>query len=412
MYYSDSPPDSAPAHILQAVLDLSRMKGPDAVASRAVAEAARVAPSYINYRFGSFSALMDEARREADARRRAYWEGALENLSDLDAQPGDLLALAFTANRAAVTQLGGAEDLFWSDALDAARRGASPPHRSGLAAERAFWTRLSQCVASTTAAPDLLLAFSLSLRFSYLVFETPEDFDGWALALLDRFCDRLSGGAPESAADSGFRRAAEISRLSEEPADAPRHETAKKILETTVDLIIEHGVGAVSHRKIAAAGGFSVSSVQHFFGARDDYVRAAFREIYRRILNRAHPEAPPRSMTSDALMARLSQRTNAERPVLLKEFGAMHGLILAAGYEKKAAGAIARALIARFGESSHRLLDSLIDSRGAVGRLDAQIFSMTINQAQTLHLCEGRAPHEDSVDLGQFGRLILEALFV
>ena len=393
------------------VLDIARESGADAVTSRGIAERAGVSPSYVNYKFGGLARLLKETQQHADAVRGDYWKRSLDQLKDCRLSLNDLAALIFLKNRSALLDYGGAEDVFWSSVFLAARGHENISSVSSLKQEHAFWTYVADSADGTHVQSDILLAFSLALRFSYLVFEKQDDFDPWALALVGRFSDRLKGYAPSEAKDSAFRRQYEMAVSFETDMSEPGHETARKIIQTTADLMTNDGVAAVSHRKIAAAGGVSVSSVQHFFGSRQNYVRAAFQEIYRRIVARSVPEMPQeKSMSIDDLMAQISKRVRLDQDTSLKEFGAMMNLTLAAAYDQDS-GDIARALIARGGETSGRLLRVLSDPRGKIGRLDGQLFSMISNQAYTLHICADSAGLNKAPDVGLFGARVMKSLF-
>lgn len=235
------------------------------------------------------------------------------------------------------------------------------------------------------------------MRFAYGAHGAPEQFDPWALSLLSRFAERACGHAPSEASDSVFRAMTERAATLSAPQQVSDHGTAQKILDTAVRLILEEGPEAVTHRAIAKAAGLSVSSVLHFFGARQAFLAAAFRAIYDRARYRAVPETPTgRTLTAEMLIGSLKAKSQDEQAAVLKDFAAMNGLILFAARNADTE-MIARGFLARMGATSIHLLEALRQPRGIIGRLDAQMFSMALHQIRTLSLAGALDPEMEDV---------------
>lgn len=55
------------------------------------------------------------------------------------------------------------------------------------------------------------------------------------------------------------------------------HSTPNKILDAAEQLFAEHGIAAVSLRKIIAAAGVNIAAIHYHFGCKDELIRAVFR---------------------------------------------------------------------------------------------------------------------------------------
>ncbi|MEM9621107.1 MAG: TetR family transcriptional regulator, partial [Pseudomonadota bacterium] len=64
---------------------------------------------------------------------------------------------------------------------------------------------------------------------------------------------------------------------------APREDRQLTILETTLRLIAESGVDAITHRKVAAAADIPLGSTTYYFESREHLIRAAFDHYLQRI---------------------------------------------------------------------------------------------------------------------------------
>lgn len=402
--------DSTPERLLQAAMEIAAARGASAIASRWLAEQAGVSPSAVNYAFGSLEGLVAEARRRGDSERAAYWAGTGRTLAGLDASPPDFGPALFSALRGAAATAPGPEALFWGDVIEAARVGRPVTDIEAVAAERACWDGLLAACGLAPSLGGLVQAFALGVRLAYRVFERPEAFDPWALALVLRFAERLTGGPCDAPLDSALRARAEARANRQEGVPVADHETARLIVRTTVDIVLAQGAEAATHRAISQRAGLSVSSVQHFFGGRRDYLLAAFQAIYQSARERAVPVMlAPGSLTAENLVAGLQSAPNGASEETRREFAAMNGLLLSAAADE-ATRPIAEGLVARTGQTSVHLLNALAARRGRIGRLDGQIVSMTLSHVATLDLCR---PDPDAPGLfPEIAPLLLKALFV
>lgn len=407
-----TPTDSTAEKLLRAVSTLAAEKGAAELTSRAVAESAGVSASAVNYSFGSLDQLLEAARRDGDAMRALFWVARAAELEELDSQVSDLGPALFIATRELAIGHPGEEALFWADVIEAARLSRAVSATAALTAERRFWSRLLETCALDTNASDVLHAFSLALRFGYLITARPERFDPWAMALVNRFAARLLGGPRDAPQDSAYRKRAEDRANLSEIVPIPEHETAQLILKTAIQTILEDGTDGATIREIARRAGLSVSSVQHFFGSRRAYLTAAFQSIYTTARDRAVHDLPDTNSLTISELARQFDQDRSGSPVQThREFAAMQGLMMSAARDADTY-VLAEGLLARAGQTSHALLSTLKAPNGEIGRLDAQILSLTLVQFVTLEVC-GLTPERSAGEHGGIQRVehVLNTLF-
>ncbi len=395
-------------------MQIAGAHGVGAVSSRGVAQLAGISASAVNYRYGSLDDLLTATAMAADGARAHAWLAATGALEGLSLGPSDFGPAAFSLLRRMTVDHRGEEALFWHAVIEHCRTHGQLDTAQGAAAEASCWGELIARCNLPALRADVMQAFALALRFAWLVFETPEEFDPWALALVMRFAARASGQAPATAEDSAWRQRAEVQADLDAAHAIPAHETAGRIIEAAIWLIMTHGAEAVTHRAIASHAKLSVSSVQHFFGTRRAILLAAFRRIFEAARQRSLPQhLPVAALDADEFFAFMTRGRVVSRAENEAEFAAMHGLILSASHHDDTRP-IAQALIARMGATSIDLLGTLKHPRGSVSRLDAQLLSMTLSQTATLSLLLRTQPGPDASahdPFADFGNSLLDVLF-
>jgi len=393
--------------LVRAVSITAARNGMGGLSSRALADEAGVSASAINYTFGSIDQLLDAAHRQADTLFCAHWDRERAALGDLQHSAADLGATLFLASRRLAIRYRGEQALFWARVIKAARLGDTAPFSEGLSSEHAHWRDVLDWAGLAGVDAALAQSFSLALRFAYHACGQPERFDPWAMVLAQRLAARLCGQAPTTAEDSAYRQRAESRASLSDEASVQRHDTARQIIETAVETILEGGAELATFREIAKRSGLSVSSVQHFFGSRRAYLVAAFQAIYARVRDRAVGDTPPqRSLSASQLSAYLAD----QNPTLHhREFAAMQGLMLSACHDDETR-ILAEGLLARTGQTSLHLLHALARPRGEISRLDAQIFSLIMTHLVTLEICGQIRPPETRA-LDELVHELLKAAF-
>lgn len=364
---------------IEAALMIAADIGVSAITARSLGERSDMSASSMNYHFGSLDNLLETASNEADHIRAAAWQEQFRGLQTLTPRASDLAPIVFSSIRKAISDNPGAEAFLWNDMLVAARTDGTAKHQQAIVTEARYWKTLLRSCGVENIYPETLHSFALAVRFGYFIHRDRSAFDPWAFSLVTQFCLRaLGGGSPM---DSAIRESAEKSISAFETAVAPKHPTAESILQATVDLLLQSGAEAITHRAVAKRAELSVSSVQHFFGTRSNLLEAAFHEVLRKTLQQKLPEPPKeQSLTSkDAFQVEGGLKPDST----LREFAASIGLMLAASIDPQTRN-LARGMYARGGANSRYILQALKFPRGPFGRLDAQIFSLTMNHVRAL----------------------------
>lgn len=368
--------------LVGAMLTSMASGGARSATARSVAAQAGVSAALVSYRFGGMVGLTTRAHEAADALALAAWE---QRRQWLDLSPGwpDLSALLLAVAR----DVGAAQvalwRVSWMDRCARLRRPHADEHgRKGEQACLAFWHDVACRLDLPDGTAAVLAGFADGLAFGYGITGGDPAFDMWASALATRFSDRLAGNAPAQAPDSPYRLAAEGGVGQPESSADPGglHPTRQAILEAAVRVVVTDGTEALTHRALAAQAGVSLSSVQHFLPRRSDILRATYETVYRLLRARAQEGVGDQGgcrgdFTAEQLAASIA--TGVDDRATLRELGGSHDLILSASLDPENR-AFARALYARTGETSQRLLARLANPRGVIGRLDAQIFRLTV----------------------------------
>ncbi len=393
--------------LVRAVSVTAARHGVGGLSSRTLADEAGVSASAINYTFGSIDRLLDAAHPQADALFCAHWDHERGELEDITHSAADLGATLFLASRRLATRYRGEQALFWARVIRAARVGDTAPFTEGLSSERAYWRDVLERAGLAGVDTALVHSFSLAIRFAYHACGQPERFDPWAMVLAQRLASRLCGQAPTTAEDSAYRQRAENRASLSDEARVHHHGTARQIIETAVETILEGGAELATFREIAKRSGISVSSVQHFFGSRRAYLMAAYQAIYARVRDRTVGNTPPRrSLSAGQLSSYLADRNPTPHH---REFAAMQGLMLSASHDDETR-ILVEGLLARTGQTSLHLLHALARPRGAISRLDAQIFSLIMTHLVTLEICGQIRPPETRA-LDELVHELLKAAF-
>ena len=350
---------------------------------RDVAAAACVSPALVVYRFGDMNALraaaLEAARLREDEiwrRRRSDYLGAPLTGADLAGLLGELLTneAAHTPELAPVR---------WLRSLKGLREGAAAAITSPQ--EAAFWVELGDRLALSREAERLCTAFYHGLSFGHVIASGRPGFAAWSSALTHRFAERLLGGAPSGlGSDSAFRAAA--ARAGDPSSNAPQaraHPKRHAILEAAIRILVDEGAASLTHRRLAAEAGASVSSVIHFFDDRRSILREAYGQLYVRLRTRSLRVLEETGGEADQLSPRqladglLARSADVMRDNELESVGLLNAMFEASRDEETSQFAFA--MFAHIGATSKSLFARLKGYRGSIGWLDAQAFRLVFN---------------------------------
>ncbi|WP_103095272.1 TetR family transcriptional regulator [Novosphingobium guangzhouense] len=260
---------------------------------RTVAEEAGTSVGSISYRIGDRAALITAVLdREIDLMTRARREWR-ERVAGLNGASGDILAdlvcawldegagarrtsaivtceLALLASRdpgalPAIAALFEQAEGLWQDILPADEPGRK---LSGFIARYCLDEQVFSILLEDET--DYRLLRRSTVRGVLRTGTVPPDpaLTAWHMALVDRLA------LPAAAAY-------------DETSPVPQG-TKGTIAEHIADIIVEQGVGALSHRTVAQAVGVAASSVAHHFPAHRDILFAGVEAVYRRLRSQIH----------------------------------------------------------------------------------------------------------------------------
>ena len=374
--------------LVQSVFELAATRGVTALSSRRIAEHVGVSPSAINYCFGNQAALLHHARKVDDDMRAQFWKQKARILSDLTLSPSDFGPELFSMQREAIASHPAGEALFWADAIDSYRQAKPIKYSAATNAERSFLANLIEACGISKLGEKTLQSFCLGIRFGYRVHKNPVRFDPWALSLVTQFAVRAAGRAPDAEIDCGRRQLAETEAMRVRSVDVSPHQTAQRIIRTAIEIVLQAGPVSVTHRAVANRAGLSVSSVQHFFKDRQFLLNAVFQKMHEDARDTAIPDPlDERTLTTKDLIDRIGFDKIGSDSMEVRRLGTIFAIMLSAA-DNATTRRIAEGLLAQMGQSSQSVLRALKNPRGAIGRLDAQIFSFIGWQSAVIALTE------------------------
>jgi AcrR family transcriptional regulator len=281
----------------QRIVDAARgviaMKGIGGMSLRNVAEAAATSAGSISYRIGDRAALIAavlDREIELAASARAEWSerlgvhdpvvsGILPDLicEWLDQGAGTrrtsaivLCELALTAGREppslpAISALFEETEGLWRDLLS---RSAQGEKLARLIARYCLDEQVFSILLADETDYRLLRHSTIRGMLRSGGVNADPTATQWHMALVDRLAIPAAAAFDEvSAAPSG-----------------PKGVIAEKI----ADIVVEQGVGALSHRTVAQAAGVATSSVAHHFPTHRDILFAGVEAVYRRMRSQIH----------------------------------------------------------------------------------------------------------------------------
>lgn len=281
----------------QRVVDAARgviaAKGIAGMSLRSVAEAAATSVGSISYRIGDRAALIAavlDREIELAAATRMEWRDRIGEcdpvasgiLPDLICEWLDQGAGSRRTSAIVMCEL----------ALTAGREPQSLPSITALFEEaEGLWRDLLSCSAHGERLARLIARYCLDEQVFSILLVDETDY-----RLLRHSTVRgmlRNGSAPVEPTASQWHMAL-VERLAIPAAAAfdaasPIPRGSKGVIaETIADIVVEQGVGALSHRTVAQASGVPTSSVAHHFPTHRDVLFAGVEAVYRRLRSHIH----------------------------------------------------------------------------------------------------------------------------
>jgi AcrR family transcriptional regulator len=240
-------------------------RGMAEVSARSIAAGAAASPSAINYNFGGIEHLFS----------RAFDSGAALTADWLEPRHQALLALPRTAEGAvralehllvAWTREARPLALLYQEHL-----AATPAQAGWTGLWRDSWLRIAEVFGLSPAQGRLMHLFFESEALYHLSRWSPALEDAALRELVDHFGAVWLGARPVPPIGA-LALAEQTARARPDAANA----TAQKIMAAAAE-VVEQGLGALTHRSVAARAGLTTGAVTHHFRTTEELVAGAIR---------------------------------------------------------------------------------------------------------------------------------------
>lgn len=276
-------------------------QGRGAASARAIAGAAGLAPSAINYNLGGIERLLSSAIELGAERGEAWLDARATDFARLPPTP-DGAVLALEAVILAWT--GEARSL----ALLYQESAGSPTGGAWTQLWRTFWVEVAARCGLGEMEGRLMHAFFESEALYQLSTWSPALEAAALRELCGQFGALWLGASP--ALVTGACLAAE--RAAGARPEGSLAAGALRVAEAAAEVVADKGLGGLTHRAVAARAGVTTGAVTHHFRTVEDLVAGAIRGQVT-VLSRATPGGSAQPTPDDFIEA-LRFHTAAERP--------------------------------------------------------------------------------------------------
>jgi len=264
--------------LVEAGFEIARARGIGALSARSLADRLRMSGSAMNYHFGNrdclLAAVLERAGEESEAWRRGHAK-TLASFAPWTTTPDIFLAM-IQARLDAARDL---QILHFEFAAQASRHEFLVAAAKAEAdADGAYWRGLAREMGESATAAVAWADLSVGLRLLFCAEPDATLRATWMSGALARLASRLSG-----ARIAPIRVAAAPDAAARLEAQAPRTETAARIVEAALRVIAMKGAAAMSQRDVGALAGVSQASVTYFHRTRADLIAAAASALHREI---------------------------------------------------------------------------------------------------------------------------------
>jgi AcrR family transcriptional regulator len=283
--------------IIETAANLASVSGVGALSARAVAQRAGLSPSAVNYHLGGREGLVRALQSRIRDEFEKWAETRFEALAGLPADLmspaalvasiiADLATQPWTITMIEFGELHGRES-DPEDFADVQWLSMAP-----------FWRRLLERFQVNDLAEEAWRILALGALSLALLDTDALVRSVWLSQVVHRTAERLSG-----------RR--RFDRIEPSETEAPavvssnQPEGRRRIIETSIRLIGEHGLADLTHRQVAAESGLSLAATTYFFKTKDEMIFEAFRELHRRVFARlASGNRDPANSLSNLLLTK------------------------------------------------------------------------------------------------------------
>jgi AcrR family transcriptional regulator len=386
---------SSKEKLIRAVLQIWANQGHSAVSARALSRATELPTSSIYHHFGSMEQLFQSAQGYAHDAARIWCSRKLEEMNGWPKNGGvDSLARALAILIDDWTTECRDLAFAWSQCHLLAQRDET--YVAAIDAWRdhwaAFWRELCGQAGLGRFAAMTSHIFEATAQFQLMRWHRTID-----RAALDEFC--MGWGrwlAGELAEEGPWRRHAREQALASAPEVAVQNGVAAAISSAAADIVEEGGVAALTHRAVAARAQVTLGVTSYNFRTSADLVRAAFNDIYQRLIQPLEKPVTP----VDRDVPIVAWRDFGSQP---RRLAAMEELMLAVAQDPDLRDFAPQLRYLR-GRSSRTLLAGKLGGDAPISPLDAAIYSCLVSGQRRALI--GRSEAEIHANLDEMDLLI------
>ena len=335
------------------------------LSSRDIAARAGVSASAINRRYGSQARLVLAAFEHALTDRQTHTEGLVDSCRDLALPKEDAAHLfAVMLQDACYARsdllLLGWQIPFLTEEVDPNGHIRRDWHLAALAP----WQAAGAVCGFSELESELVGTALGAMARGQLITSRPLLVQGWTLDAARRLVQRLTGTPPIPAGDSHWRLAL---KKHAETMTAPVLEEGSvkaNIITAAIQLVLQHGPFALTHRLIAEKAGVSLSSMTYHFSGIDEIL---WQTVVAMIAGRssARRETPADRMTLERLTGILGDGAADTIPFMRR----LSEVELVSRYRPELAE-LSDTLLLRHGATSEQHLRDLFGQEAGADRLD------------------------------------------
>lgn len=348
-------------------------RGLQGASMRNIAAAAGVSPATVNHRYGGKNALAEAALRNAIAEEREFLAGVAAQIARAAAMGA---APAAALDLAATVMFGERREpplLRWACLNQTERDGGfEDASRAWIDLIEDFWTGVANMLGLPEKSAWLIGGAIESFSRAIYMTSQPVLLAGWRRDFCERLVQRVSGTGSAGVKDSSWRLAFAKSAKAARATPPALNEKQRAIIETAARIIQREGPDALTHRAIAKAANVSLSSTTHYFTS----LREIFHLAYQAIIDGSVSAAGKGSIFREKKYSREKFAEDMASSVMSqprKVRASLQEIDLLAASDPEMRP-MADALIARFGETTHKMLSGLQDAPADLDVLDCVIW--------------------------------------
>jgi AcrR family transcriptional regulator len=263
------------ARLADVAFEMALEGGLSALSARTLADKLNASPSAMNYHFGNRDGLLKALQRRAVDQSQTWrleQAKAPNDVAPWTTTPDVFLALI----QARLSQTRGLQLLLLEFAAEVEVCPVlGPDAQTEANADDRFWSDLAARVGEDEGASAIWSDMAAGLILNFSSEQDAAVRGAWMGGALRRLAERLADQTP-----SPIDRSTDSTAARRLDSQAPRGETAARIVKAALQIIGQKGAARMSQRQVAAAAGVSLAAVTYFYRSRADLMAAAFSALH------------------------------------------------------------------------------------------------------------------------------------